>query len=99
MDKMNFNIVFNTPYHFLSPLCVLANFDHKKICLAQYTLELALMDHHFLKYKGSMLAASSIYLINKIKRNDVAWSDALMAASGYSESELRVCAKELCHLM
>lgn len=52
-----------------------------------------------MKYKPSLLAASSIYLVNKIKRSDVAWPDVLMAASGYEERELRSCARELCQLL
>ena len=85
MAKLDFNLIFNTSYHFLSPLTVLANFDLKKSCLAQYVLELALLDHRFLTHKGSLLAASTVYLINKIKRVESAWSDPLVAASGYQE--------------
>ena len=99
MAKLNFNLVMNTSYHFLSPLVTLANYEHKKSCLAQYVLELALLDHRFMNHKGSLLAASAVYLINKIKRADVAWPDQLVAASGYQEKELRSCAKELCHLL
>ena len=85
MAKLDFNLVFNTSYHFLSPLTVLANYDLKKSCLAQYVLELALLDHRFLTHKGSLLAASTVYLINKIKRVECCWSDALLAASDYQE--------------
>lgn len=45
------------------------------------------------------MAASAIYLINKIRKNSEVWPDALVAASGYEEKELRSCAKELCHLL
>jgi hypothetical protein len=52
-----------------------------------------------MKYKGSLLAGSAIYLINKIKKTDEAWPDVIVAASGYEEKELRSCARELCQLL
>ena len=57
------------------------------------------MDLKFSKFKPSLLAASTIFLINKIKRTDEAWPDVLMAASGYEEKELKSCAKELCQML
>lgn len=99
LKVLDFNLIFSTPYHFLDPFCKVINYDPKKFCLAQYTLELALMDTKFLKYKPSLLASSAIFLINKIKRAEMVWPDALMAASGYEEKELRSCARELCQLL
>jgi cyclin B len=66
---LEFNLIFNTPYHFFDPFCKISNYDQKKFYLAQYTLELALMDIKFLKFRPSLLAASAIFLINKIKRS------------------------------
>jgi cyclin B len=83
VKALDFNLIFNTPYHFFDPFCKIANYDQKKFFLAQYTLELALMDVRFLKFKPSLLAASTIFLINKIKRAEIVWPDVLMAASGY----------------
>lgn len=99
VKAFEFNLIFNTPFHFFDPFCKLVNYDPKNYCLAQYTLELALIDVRFLKFKPSLLAASAIFLINKIKRADIVWPDVLMAASGYEEKELRSCARELCQLL
>lgn len=93
IKALDFNLIFNTAYHFFDPFCKIADYDQKKFYLAQYTLELALMDLKFLKFKPSMLAASTIFLINKIKRAEVVWPDVLMAASGYEEKELKSCAR------
>ena len=69
IKTLDFNLVFNTSYNFLEPFCKLVEFQPKKFYLAQYILELALLDAHFLKYRQSMLACSAIYLINKIKKS------------------------------
>ena len=97
IKTLDFNLVFNTSYNFLEPFCKLLEFEPKKFYLAQYILELALLDAHFLKYRQSLLAGSAIYLVNKIKKSECAWPDIIMAASGYDEKELRACARELCH--
>ena len=86
-------MVFNTSYHFLSPLCKLLQYDSKKEHLAQYIIELALLDAKFLKYRSSLLASSTIYLVNKVKRRDEIWPDEVREVSGYEEAELKNCAK------
>ena len=57
------------------------------------------MESKFLRYRSSLVAAASIYLVNKVKKAEQAWPDSLAAASGYQEKELRSCARELCHLL
>jgi hypothetical protein len=85
VKTLDFNLIFNTSYSFLEPFCKLVEFEPKKFYLAQYILELALLDANFLKYRQSMLACSAIYLINKIKKSEIAWPDIIVAASGYDE--------------
>ena len=70
---LDFNLVFNTSYHFMSPLCKLLSYDQKKEYLAQYLLEICLLDTKFLKYRSSLLGASAIYLVNKVKRREEVW--------------------------
>lgn len=65
---MEFNLVFNTSFSFFDPFTKLVSTTPKNYFLAQYTLELALFDMKFLKYKPSLLACSAIYLVNKIRR-------------------------------
>lgn len=53
-----------------------------------------------LKYSPSNLAASAIYLAQKIVlRHQACWSDALVAETSYSEQQLRACAKDMCILL
>lgn len=72
-----------TSYRFFEPLAKISNMDVKNSHLAQYVLELSLLDVKFLEYKPSLMASSAIYLINKIRKKSEAWSDLLMAATGY----------------
>jgi hypothetical protein len=58
-----------------------------------------MLDIKFLKYRPSLVAASVIYLVNKIKKVEIAWPDVAIAASGYEEKQLRQCAKDLCLML
>lgn len=57
--------------------------DIKNFYLAQYVLELSLLDVKFLQYKPSLVGSAVIYLINKIRKRTESWSDLLIAATGY----------------
>lgn len=59
--------------------------EDKNFHLAQYVLELALLDIKFLECKPSLMAASAIYLINKIRKRSEAWPIELESMSGYPE--------------
>lgn len=53
-----------------------------------------------LKYPPSNLAASAIYLARKItNRSDAEWTRDLFECTGYSEADLRSCAKDMCILL
>ena len=99
IETLNFDLIMGTSYRFFEALGKISNMDAKNFHLAQYVLELSLLDTRFLEYKPSLLASSVIYLINKIRKRSEAWPDLLMAATNYEEKELRTCARELCQLL
>lgn len=80
---LNFDLIMETSYKFFEPLAKISNMDSKNMHLAQYVLELSLLETKFLNYKPSFLAASSIYLINKIRKRSEPWPDVLFAATGF----------------
>ena len=61
--------------------------------LVDRLIELALLEARFLKYRSSLLASSTIYLVNKVKRREEIWPDEVREVSGYQEAELKNCAK------
>ena len=74
-----------TSFRFFEPLAKIAKMETKNFHLAQYVMELSLLETKFLEYKPSLLASSAIYLINKIRKRSESWPDLLMAATGYEE--------------
>ena len=99
IKELDFDLIVDSAYKFFSPLSKLCKLEPKNFCLAQYVLEMSLLDLKFAKYSPSMMASSAIYLINKIRKRTPSWSDLMVAASGYEEGELKSCARELCYLL
>jgi cyclin B len=64
--------------------------------LAQYLLELTLVDYKMIKYAPSHLAAAAILLSNKLLGRP-AWTPAAVRHTRFTESMLRECAKEMCY--
>lgn len=51
---------------------------------------------NFLKYKPSLVAAASIFLVNRIRRLEQIWPEEMIKMTGYEEKHVKTCAKELC---
>lgn len=62
-----------TSFKFFEPLAKVCKMDPKNFHLAQYVLEMALLQANCLDYKPSLMASSAIYLINKIRKRSEAW--------------------------
>jgi hypothetical protein len=57
--------------------------DAKNEHLAHYVLELSLLQPRFLVYSPSLLAASAIYLIKKIRKTETPWSTTMTSFVAY----------------
>ncbi|CAE8629522.1 unnamed protein product, partial [Polarella glacialis] len=67
--------------------------------LAQYLLELTLVDFKMVKYMPSHLAAAAILLSNKLLRRQPSWTPAAVKHTKMPEHSLKECAKEMCGLL
>ena len=97
--ELNFELIINSSYKFFEPLCRVIGLEAKNQHLAQYVLELALLQSKFLSYPPSLIASAAIYLIKKIRKSESSWSDVMTSMVGYKEAELKACAKDLCNLL
>lgn len=67
--------------------------------LAQYLLELTLVDFKMIRFAPSHLAAAAIFLSNKLLRCQPSWTPAAVKHTGMTEQSLRECAKEICAIL
>ncbi|XP_078438567.1 G2/mitotic-specific cyclin S13-7-like [Wolffia australiana] len=104
LDKLEWNITVPTPYVFLvrfikaaapSDVTELEN-------MAFFFAELGLMQYNFaIPYCASMVAAAAVYAARcTLKKGDdtAAWSETLRRHAGFSEEEVRECARLLVEL-
>ncbi len=70
VNELNFNLIMDNTLKFMQPFVKIIKMSDKNMHLTQYILELALLDMRFLSFKPSLLAASAIYLVNKIRKVD-----------------------------
>ena len=73
IEVLDFNLIFETSFKFFQPLSKICKMEQKNFHLAQYVLEMSLLDTKFLEFKPSLMASSAIYLINKIRKRTESW--------------------------
>lgn len=95
LGMLEFKITFPTAFRFLERYAKIAELSEVETMLARYLAELSLVHYGMLKYSPSLIAASSIYLGEKIIKREKAWVRKMTIHTAYQEADLRHCAKEL----
>jgi cyclin B len=93
---LQFKICQPTAVNFLERYQIINGCTDAHRHLAQYLLELTLVDYKMIKYAPSHLAAAAILLSNKLLGRP-AWTPAAVRHTRFTESMLRECAKEMCY--
>lgn len=97
LNTLCFRITSPSALLFLLRMAKIARCDERQFYLAQYCLELAMADYQlWTNNSASQLAAATLFLSSKLLRKSPAWPSSLHEMSGYSESQLKSIAKEIC---
>jgi len=99
LGALDFKICRPTPMQFLDRYQSVNGCSEAHFHLAQYLLELTLVDYNMLKYCPSRLAAASVLLSNKLLRKQPSWKAAAVKHTNFNEQMLKECAKEMCALL
>lgn len=76
LNTLGFHLTVPTPYQFMSRFFKAANADKQFQLLASFIVESSLPDYSMLKYPGSLLAASAVYVAMKtLGKGD--WNDVM----------------------
>lgn len=98
LNTLDFNLTCNSSLIFMERYASLLNFDEKMMMFGRYLIELTLIEYKMIKYLPSMIACSTLYLINKIQKKEL-WPAMLEKNCKYSENELKICSKEILLLL
>ncbi|KAH9621684.1 hypothetical protein KSS87_015227, partial [Heliosperma pusillum] len=97
LGKLEWYLTVPTPYMFLTryvKASVPADLEMEK--MVYFFAELGMMNYSTtIKYPPSLLAASSVYAARSTLNSDLSWTETLKHYTGYSETQLKECAKQL----
>lgn len=99
LKTLEFNVTTPSALRFLERYTGLAGFEERAVNMAKYLIELPLTEYKMLKYSPSLVAASSVYLTNKLLNHDPSWPQILIQNSPWKTSDLKPCARDICALM
>ena len=97
LNQLGFHLTVPTPYQFMSRFFKAANADKQFQLLASFIVESSLPDYSMLKYPGSLLAASAVYVAMKTLGKGE-WNEVMEAHTRYTEAEIRPCANAMARL-
>jgi cyclin B len=99
LSGLNFDILYNSSYKFLTFLHSIADKENLKLFyLAQFILELSLENVDILEYSQSKRACASLLLAKKIMQIKKSWND-LRFYFDYNENEIKIIQKKLIILL
>ncbi len=83
LAALDFDLSYPNPMNFLRRISKADNYDIQTRTLAKYLMEISLLDHNFMEYTPSHIAAASMYLARLILDKGPWVSTLLSCACGY----------------
>jgi cyclin B len=99
LNTLNFLIVGPTVAHFFERLQQANSCDKQQREVAQYLIELGLLDTRMLCYTPSHLVSAALLLSNELLNKSSRWPQHMVQQSHLSEQVLRSCAEEYRELL
>lgn len=101
---LEFDVTMPSAYRFTEFFHHFINYNKLVLNFTLYLLELSIVDYKMLRHKVSLIAAASIYVSSKLlHKENICYNEAiefdlekLYDLSGYSEEEIKECAKDVC---
>lgn len=92
---LDFQVTTPSSYRFLERFAKVLGVDKEGFFLAQYLLELAMLDLKMAQYRPSVLAAAALYASNKWRRVKVDWTNDIEQLTGCTSEDLRPCLQDI----
>ncbi|RMZ80364.1 hypothetical protein DV738_g2854, partial [Chaetothyriales sp. CBS 135597] len=87
LSTLKYDLSYPNPMNFLRRISKADKYDIQTRTIGKYLMEISLVDHRFLEYRQSHVAAASMYLARLILDRGE-WSSTLCQFSGYTEEEI-----------
>jgi cyclin B len=99
LSVLNFQVTVPTAAHFFEPLQKANGCDGRHRALAQYILELGLLDIGMLQYTPSHVVSAALLLSNELLGRTSTWPGNMVQMSRHTETALRSCVDSYRHLL
>jgi len=99
LKVLDFNVTMTSSYQFLQRFIEYLDCEEKVKYMAQYLIELALLDCNLLTYKPSIMAAAALYITNRLVTRKKEWNVKMAKKTRYTDTELKATIKELMIVM
>ncbi|PGH18551.1 G2/mitotic-specific cyclin-B [Helicocarpus griseus UAMH5409] len=87
LATLNYDISYPNPMNFLRRISKADNYDIQTRTLGKYLMEVSLLDHRFMAYRQSHVAAAAMYLARLILDRGP-WDATLAHYAGYTKEEI-----------
>jgi len=98
LNALDFKLNFPSSNRFLQEFSKHLPSSKKTLFLAQFLLELSLLESEMLKYQFSLTAASALYVAKKAT-SDTTGIKNTMQVTGYTEIDLRDCKRDMVKIL
>ncbi|PVI08516.1 G2/mitotic-specific cyclin CYB1 [Periconia macrospinosa] len=88
LTALNYDLSYPNPMNFLRRISKADNYDIQTRTLGKYLLEIGCLDHRFIRYPPSQVAAAAMYLARMVLERGP-WDATLAHYAGYSEEEIQ----------
>ncbi|KAI1271958.1 cyclin-like protein [Xylaria sp. FL0933] len=87
LGTLNYDLSYPNPMNFLRRISKADNYDIQTRTIGKYLTEISLLDHRFMAYRPSHVAAAAMYLARLIfDRGE--WDETIAYYAGYTEEEI-----------
>ena len=93
LKVVDFKVNVPTAWVFFTKYAECAGLHRLEACLAQYMIELGLLEQGMTRFRNSLKAACAVFLASKQVKKETVWR--LQGVTGYQESELKECLQEM----
>ncbi|KAF5018590.1 hypothetical protein F66182_9419 [Fusarium sp. NRRL 66182] len=94
LSTLNYDLSYPNPMNFLRRVSKADNYDIQSRTIGKYLMEISLLDHRFMAYRPSHVAAGAMYLA-RLMLDRGEWDETLSYYAGYTEDEI----EPVVHLM
>ncbi|KAM0198038.1 hypothetical protein ACHAPQ_002936 [Fusarium lateritium] len=94
LSTLNYDLSYPNPMNFLRRVSKADNYDIQSRTIGKYLMEISLLDHRFMAYRPSHVAAGAMYLA-RLMLDRGEWDATIAYYAGYTEDEI----EPVVHLM